>query len=107
MKTNLIAVAAVCALAAPLAALADTTGHPTRAEVRAQLQQIESAGYQPARRDDATYPGDIQAAEARVARHDSPSDVRASGMGPSTGSQSQSGGRPASSHARAALYEHH
>lgn len=39
----------------------------TRAQVRADLIRLEQAGYNPAAEDDATYPADIQAAEARVA----------------------------------------
>ena len=39
----------------------------TRAQVRADLIRLEQAGYNPAAIDDANYPADIQAAEARVA----------------------------------------
>ncbi|CAB3797112.1 DUF4148 domain-containing protein [Pararobbsia alpina] len=39
----------------------------SRAQVRAQLVQIEKAGYNPARGEDIHYPDDIQAAEAKVA----------------------------------------
>jgi hypothetical protein len=41
----------------------------TRAQVRAQLAQIEKAGYNPAA-DNTQYPNDIEAAEARVAKQD-------------------------------------
>jgi hypothetical protein len=39
----------------------------TRAQVRADLIRLEQAGYNPSASDDATYPTDIQAAEAKVA----------------------------------------
>ncbi|MCX4172590.1 MULTISPECIES: DUF4148 domain-containing protein [Paraburkholderia] len=42
----------------------------TRAQVRADLIRLEQAGYNPSASDDATYPADIQAAEANVAGQD-------------------------------------
>ena len=71
MKSLIKAVALVVVLAAPVAAFAQSEQPLTRAEVKAQLVQIEQAGYNPAIATDATYPADIQAAEARVAaEHD-------------------------------------
>jgi anti-sigma factor RsiW len=58
-------VAAVLAVPA-VSSFAQSNAPITRAEVRAQLVQIEKAGYQPGR-NDPNYPADIQAAEARVA----------------------------------------
>ncbi|SAK54200.1 membrane protein [Caballeronia hypogeia] len=66
MKSVVIAVAAASALSLPLAAFSQTDPSLTRAQVRAELQQFEQAGYDPAKSDDATYPGDIQAAAARI-----------------------------------------
>ena len=45
----------------------------TRAEVRADLVRVEQAGYNPSIANDATYPADIQAAEAKIAAQDNPS----------------------------------
>ena len=42
----------------------------TRAQVRADLIKLEQAGYNPSTSDDATYPADIQAAEAQIAAED-------------------------------------
>ncbi|WP_322060719.1 DUF4148 domain-containing protein [Paraburkholderia sp. J63] len=74
MKTRtLIQAAAVAALlAAPALSFAqDQTNAPkTRAEVRQELIQLEQAGYNPATADDATYPRDIQAAEARATQQE-------------------------------------
>jgi Tfp pilus assembly protein PilE len=57
-------VAAVLAVPA-VSSFAQSNAPVTRAEVKAQLVQLEKAGYQPGR-DDPYYPADIQAAEARV-----------------------------------------
>ncbi|MDR5882388.1 DUF4148 domain-containing protein [Caballeronia sp. LZ032] len=39
----------------------------TRAQVKAELAQLEQAGYSPATGEEPNYPNDIQAAEAKVA----------------------------------------
>ncbi|MGF6985776.1 hypothetical protein QFZ99_005317 [Paraburkholderia atlantica] len=56
-------VAAVVAV--PVVSFAQTNAPLTRAQVRAELVQLEKAGYNPAA-DYNTYPQNIQAAEARV-----------------------------------------
>jgi hypothetical protein len=61
-----LVLAAVLAVPA-VSSFAQSNEPLTRAEVKAQLVQIEKAGYNPAANDDATYPADIQAAEAKVA----------------------------------------
>ncbi|KAG8154925.1 DUF4148 domain-containing protein [Burkholderia catarinensis] len=67
MKTLIRAVLISCALSAPIIAFAQTAGGPlTRADVRADLVRVESAGYRPVG-SDPYYPDDIQAAEAKVA----------------------------------------
>ncbi len=66
MKTLLSITAAVAILASPVASFAETPNAPlTRAEVRAQLVQLEKAGYNVSG-DNTTYPADIQAAEAKI-----------------------------------------
>jgi Domain of unknown function (DUF4148) len=62
-----LALASLFALAVfPALSQAQSTDQPvTRAEVRADLKQLEQAGYNPSARD-PYYPADIQAAEARV-----------------------------------------
>lgn len=99
MKSLIQAVAIAALLAAPVASFAqaaDTSQQPmTRAEVKNQLIQLEQAGYNPARADDATYPADIQAAEQRVQAENPPvaqnSVADTSGYGPSTNGSSASG----------------
>jgi hypothetical protein len=66
MRSLIVAIAATSALALPLTAWSQTDAAPTRAQVRAELQQLEQAGYDPSKGEDPNYPVDIQAAEARV-----------------------------------------
>ena len=65
MKMFAMAVAAAWATALPVAALSQTDATPTLAQVRAELQQLEQAGYVPATGEDPNYPTDSQTAEAR------------------------------------------
>jgi hypothetical protein len=58
-----LAVAAI--LAVPALSFAQSNAPITRAEVRAQLIQLEQAGYNPAS-DQTQYPKNIEAAQARV-----------------------------------------
>lgn len=86
MKSLIKAATLAIVFAAPVAAFAQSDQQPlTRAEVKAQLQQLEAAGYNPAVATDATYPADIQAAEARVAAQN------ATGYGSPAGGSSQTG----------------
>ncbi|MFM0504480.1 DUF4148 domain-containing protein [Paraburkholderia caffeinilytica] len=66
MKSLIKAVAVALVLAAPVASFAQSNQPLTRAEVRAQLIQLEQAGFHPGI-SDPYYPANIQAAEARVA----------------------------------------
>ena len=67
MKLLIQAVIISAALVAPFASFAQSSAPKTRAQVRAEMIELEQAGYNPAAANDATYPGQIQAAEARVA----------------------------------------
>jgi hypothetical protein len=67
MKSLIKAVALALVFAAPVASFAQSNQPLTRAEVRAQLVQLEKAGYSPSASDNSTYPAQIQAAEAKVA----------------------------------------
>jgi hypothetical protein len=69
VKSVILAVTATSALAVSLAAFgqSDTQAPVTRAQVRAELEQLEQAGYYPSKGQRVNYPQDIQAAEARVA----------------------------------------
>ncbi|CAB3794544.1 DUF4148 domain-containing protein [Pararobbsia alpina] len=66
MKLSTVAVC-VATLAMPLAAFAQQSQSGlTRAEVRAQLVELEKTGWRPAH-EGYTYPDKIEAAEAKVA----------------------------------------
>lgn len=92
----------------PLVGFAQQSSAPlTRAEVRADLRHVEQAGYNPARRDEATYPADIQAAEARVAAHYSTADADTTGVGGAKSFNSDSGRSSANNAAVQSLYRHH
>jgi hypothetical protein len=93
MKSLVQAVAIAAVLAAPVASFAQSSQPVTRAQVRAELAQIEQAGYSPARGADPEYPADIQAAEARVAAQNGTVQAANTGYGPSTSGTSLSGQR--------------
>jgi hypothetical protein len=95
MKSLMTAVAAAAALSMSSAAFSQADTGLTRAQVRAELQQLEQAGYSPGRGNDPHYPEDIQAAEARVANHQSASDYGGMTSG-SSASSSRAVVRPAS-----------
>ncbi|BCG02827.1 hypothetical protein PPGU19_073950 (plasmid) [Paraburkholderia sp. PGU19] len=79
MKALIQAVVVSCALAAPALSFAQAQqGEVTRAQVREDLQRVEAAGYRPISKD-ATYPDDIQAAEAKVAASEQPMEHTAVG----------------------------
>jgi ABC-type sulfate transport system substrate-binding protein len=67
MKSLIQAVAVAVALIVPVASFAQSNAPLTRAQVRAQLVQLESVGYHPGDGDHTNYPQEIQAAEAKVA----------------------------------------
>lgn len=92
MKSLIQAVALAAVVAAPVAAFAQTEQPVTRAEVKAEVEQLEQAGYNPAAARDPQYPADIQAAEARVAAMKAQGNT--SGYGSSMGGSSRSGQHP-------------
>jgi hypothetical protein len=89
MKSLIKAIAIAAVLAAPVVSFAQTNQPLTRAEVRAQLVQLEKAGYNPSTADDNNYPQDIQAAEARVAAQNG----NTTGYGSNAGGSTQAGTR--------------
>ncbi|MFL9855492.1 DUF4148 domain-containing protein [Paraburkholderia madseniana] len=90
MKSLIQAVVIAAVLAAPVASFAQSNQPVTRAEVRAQLIQLEKAGYQPGR-SDPYYPADIQAAQARVAQQNGTAQAAESSYGGAVNGSSQSG----------------
>jgi hypothetical protein len=89
MKTLISAVVVAAALVA-------------RAEVRAQLVQLEKAGYNPVG-DHTDYPSNLLAAQARVDAQNGTAQAANSGYGAPAVGTSQSG-HPISSSARSSIY---
>ncbi|MGF6267111.1 hypothetical protein OKW49_008105 [Paraburkholderia youngii] len=101
MKSVIQTVVIATTLAAPVAVFAQANQPVTRAQVRADLVQLENAGYHPDDGEDTTYPEKIQAAETKVAAQNA-----ATGVGGSV-SGSSDAGRPAVSKADwNAMYGH-
>jgi len=73
-------------MAAPVVSFAQSNTAVTPEQVRAELIQLEQAGYRPGDGDNTNYPADIQAAEARVAAQNG-----ATGYGGMVGGASASG----------------
>ncbi|MFT4069863.1 DUF4148 domain-containing protein [Paraburkholderia sp.] len=94
MKTLISAVAIAATLAAPVASFAQSNQPVTRAQVRAELVQLEKAGYNPIA-NSVDYPADIQAAQARVAAQNgtavAANTVNTSGYGAPAVGTSQAG----------------
>jgi hypothetical protein len=108
MKSLIKTVAVALALAAPVASFAQSNQPATRAQVRAELVQLEQAGYRP-NSDSVSYPNDLQAAEARVHAQGDVAQAGVAGYGPEVSGASQSG-RPAEkvvSSYSAPIYVHH
>ncbi|MEK6424404.1 MAG: DUF4148 domain-containing protein [Burkholderia gladioli] len=58
---------ALCAITIPSLSFAQTHAPLTRAQVVAELTQLEQAGYDPSAGENTDYPAKLQAAEAKVA----------------------------------------
>jgi hypothetical protein len=99
MKSLIQAVAVAAALVAPVASFAQSTAPVTRAQVRAEIVQLERVGYHVGDGDNANYPEAIQAAEARVSAQNGNS-----GYGGVAAGTSQSGGAGVSSEDLNAMY---
>ncbi|MGG1947495.1 DUF4148 domain-containing protein [Trinickia sp. NRRL B-1857] len=92
--TRVLTLSAV--LIVPAVSFAQSNGPLTRAQVRAELVQLESTGWRPGAGKDPHYPEDIQAAEAKVAAMNA-----ASGYGGSANG-SANAGQPHEAQTRAA-----
>ncbi|MBY4694192.1 DUF4148 domain-containing protein [Burkholderia latens] len=113
MKSLVQAVVVAAALVAPVVSFAQPSAL-TRAQVRAELVQLQQAGYNTARGEDPHYPEAIQAATARVAEQQRAAFAQAqaadaSGYGAQAQGGSASGSRaigvrPASAEEMKSLY---
>jgi hypothetical protein len=90
MKKLIPAVVVAALLAAPAISFAQSSDQGlTRAQVRAELAQLEQAGYKP-QSDRVNYPEDLQAAEARVSA-EKMANSNTSGYGAPAAGTSESG----------------
>ena len=85
--TRMVLIAAV--FAAPVASFAQSSQPVSREQVRAELAQLEKAGYDP--HDWLHYPENIQAAEAKVAAQNAAAQAPVSGYGGAVDGTSRSG----------------
>ncbi|WP_176053164.1 DUF4148 domain-containing protein [Paraburkholderia caribensis] len=91
MKNLFQMVVLASALASPITVFAQSNQPVTRAQVRAELIEIEKAGYNPSRGEDPYYPADVQAAEAKLSAQRAATAVGGSSDGTSaTGSPAAS-----------------
>lgn len=104
MKLVQSLVVAALALSA-VSSFAQSDASVSRAQVRAELVQLEKAGYRPGDGDQATYPAQIQAAEALVAGQNG----AAIGYGGVSGESSASGAsfKPAANISTKSIYIGH
>ncbi|AOI58993.1 DUF4148 domain-containing protein [Burkholderia diffusa] len=94
MKTKLIAALLVAVSAAVSVPAFAGEAVVTRAQVRAELVQLQQAGYVPGRANDPHYPDDLQAALTRIHANDIvAADTAASGYGADAAAATQSGSR--------------
>ena len=106
MSTRHLALAIAAAIAFPVAGFAQQSSSTvTRAQVRAELVQLESVGYRPSR-NDPHYPADIQAAEAAVASQKGAESNVGSGVGGVRSGSSASGNRVTANAPFDSLYAH-
>jgi cytochrome c556 len=101
MKSLIQAIVVAAALAAPVAVFAQASQPVTRAQVKAELAQLEKAGYHPGG-EDPYYPADIEAAEAKVAAQNG-----ATAVGGVASGSSESGHAVALPANPNSMYSHH
>ncbi len=106
VTTMKLAIRTVMLALAVVPALAFAGQGLTRAEVRAQLVQIEHAGYNPARKD-IHYPQSIQQAEARLHSSESTDQADTTGYGSARSAGSNSGHALTTHAPSRSIYLHH
>jgi type II secretory pathway pseudopilin PulG len=107
MNTRHLVLAVAAAIVFPVAGYAQESGASvTRAQVRAELVQLENVGYRPGRANDPHYPVDIQAAEAKVAAQTGTGSNMSSSVGGVHSGSSESGNRFTAQVRGNSLYAH-
>jgi len=106
MKSLIYAVVAASVLAAPVASFAQSNPSVTREQVRAELVQLQQAGYEASSRG-AHYPDDIQAALQRVHARNATAQADTTGYGAAETGSSQSGQRVSGATPTQSIYHGH
>ncbi|CAG2272626.1 MULTISPECIES: DUF4148 domain-containing protein [Burkholderia] len=108
MKTQLIAALLVAVSSAVAAPAFANEAAVTRAQVRAELAQLQHVGYPLNRATDATYPNDLQAALTQIHADDAvAANAQAAGYGSNGDTATQSGRRYVASVAERSVYFGH
>jgi hypothetical protein len=92
MKSLIRVVIAVTCSAAPVVVFAQSNGPLTREQVRAELIELRTVGYSPGTASDYAFPGNIQAAEAKLAARRAGAQSSTGGYGSATAGSSEAGG---------------
>ncbi|CAN0625244.1 conserved exported protein of unknown function [Burkholderia multivorans] len=106
MKFFISVIAMAAAITPALASAHSQNEGLTRAQVEAQLVQIEEAGYNPAQKDNH-YPQSIQQAEARIHSTESAAQLGGSGYGYAQRTAEEAGHATAGHEFHRSLYAHH
>jgi hypothetical protein len=91
-KSLIRVVIAVACSAAPVAVFAQSSSGLTREQVRAEVIDLKTVGYSPGTASDYDFPGNIQAAEAKLAARRAAAPSASGGYGPAAGGSSEAGG---------------
>ncbi|MGV2292249.1 DUF4148 domain-containing protein [Trinickia sp. YCB016] len=93
MKSITKAVVIAAVISAPVVTFGQSSSQLTRADVRAELADVEKAGYTP--QDSIHYPENLQAAEAKVSAQRAVAQAtEAKSYGGQAGASTQSGSTP-------------
>ncbi|UEP52114.1 DUF4148 domain-containing protein [Burkholderia ambifaria] len=90
MKSLIATFAAAAVLAVPAVSFAQQSAPVTRAQVKAELAELQQAGYKLGS-DRTDYPAGIQAAEARLSPQQNVAAADTSGYGAQSAAQQESG----------------
>ena len=108
MNIRHLILAVVATIAIPVTGHAQESGSTvTRAQVRAELVQLEKAGYRPGPGNDPHYPADIQSAEAVVISQNGAGSNLSSAVGGARSGSSESGSRVTVQMPVDSLFAHH
>ena len=106
MKSFISVIAIAAAITPALASAHSPNEGLTRAQVEAQLVQIEEAGYNPVQKDNH-YPQSIQQAEARIHSTESAAQLGGSGYGYAQPTAAEAGHVITRHALHRSLYAHH